>query len=225
MEELQELIGKLGSQPEVFVKSVFSHFSSSDDPFEIAWTKTQISDFDSAVKTLKMGLGYSFICHLYNTNGILNLEKNPYEMARMGIGLYGISEPQSLYLDPVLKLKTKISQIKHIKKGDGVGYSRAFIADRDMKIGVLAIGYADGLMRCYSKEGEVFVHGKRAKIVGNICMDMTMIDLTNIDSRENDEVEVFGSNIPVNEVARKMETISYEVFTRISDRVKRIYID
>ena len=223
--ELKLLIEKLVSQPEVIVSSVFSHLSSSDDPGEIEWTKEQKATFDQSSAILQTGLSYPFIRHLYNTNAILNLEENPYEMARMGIGLYGISEPQSPDLEAVLKLKTKIAQIKQIKTGESVGYSRAFRADKEMKIGVLAIGYADGLFRTYSKEGDVFVHGQRVPIVGNICMDMTMIDLTNIPAQEGDEVELFGDHIAVTEIADKTGTIPYEIFTRISDRVKRVYVD
>ena len=155
----------------------------------------------------------------------LHFKQNPYEMARMGIGLYGISDPQHSELEPVLKLKTKITQIRTIEKGESVGYSRAFIAKDPMRIGVLAIGYADGLMRSYSQPGSVFLKGQRAPIIGNICMDMTMIDLSQIDAKEGDDVEIFGDHISVQEVADKTGTIPYEIFTRISDRVKRVYLD
>ncbi|MCB0477220.1 MAG: bifunctional UDP-N-acetylmuramoyl-tripeptide:D-alanyl-D-alanine ligase/alanine racemase [Crocinitomicaceae bacterium] len=223
--DLKKVAEKIVSQPEVRVKSVFSHLSASDDPNEEEWTNKQRNIFDQAVGALENALGYGFLRHLYNSNAILHFKQNPYEMARMGIGLYGISDPQHSELEPVLKLKTKITQIRTIEKGESVGYSRAFIAKDPMRIGVLAIGYADGLMRSYSQPGSVFLKGQRAPIIGNICMDMTMIDLSQIDAKEGDDVEIFGDHISVQEVADKTGTIPYEIFTRISDRVKRVYLD
>ncbi len=223
--ELKLLLDKIASQPEVRVKSVFSHLSSSDDPSELNWSEQQEDRFDQACEEIRKGLGYDFIRHLYNTNAILHFQNHKYEMARMGIGLYGISEPQVQSLEAVLKLKTKISQVRKIQAGESVGYSRTFKAKKEMRIGVLAIGYADGLLRSYSSQGQVYVDGKLVPIVGNVCMDMTMIDLSDTNAAEGDDVEIFGDHISVTELADKTGTIPYEIFTRISDRVKRVYLD
>jgi alanine racemase len=145
-------------------------------------------------------------------------------MVRLGIGHYGISSIPNMKLKTVCSLKTIIIQKKHIPAGESIGYSRKGISSKERIIGILPIGYADGYDRKLGNGvGEVFVNGSKAKIVGNICMDLCMIDITDIKANEGDVVELFGENISIQEIAHKLNTITYEVLTGISRRVKRIY--
>jgi alanine racemase len=148
-------------------------------------------------------------------------------MVRLGIGVYGVSASgeEQRHLQQVSRLKTVISQIREVPAGDSIGYSRKFIAPEKMKIATIPVGYADGLRRSMSNgKGYVIIKGKKAPIVGNVCMDMTMVDITLIDCEEGEEVEVFGSQITLNEFALMCQTIPYEVLTSISQRVKRVYL-
>ena len=169
---------------------------------------------------------YSILRHILNSAGISRFRDAQFEMVRLGIGLYGVAsnEQEQSFLKNVSTLKTIISQIKKIPKGDSIGYGHKWIAPTDMISGTIPIGYADGLNRKMgNNKGEVFVNGKLAKIIGNICMDMCMIDLTNIPAKEGDNVIIFGSEIPISKFAKEMETIPYEVLTNVSRRVKRVY--
>ena len=164
--------------------------------------------------------------HILNSSGILRFPDAQMDMVRLGIGLYGIGtdEKEQQHLQNVSTLKTIISQIKNIQAGDTIGYSRKGKATKNMQIATVPIGYADGLSRKLSNgAGKMFVRGKEAAIVGNVCMDMCMIDVTNLGANENDEVIVFGENYTVSQIAKDIRTIPYEVLTNVSRRVKRVY--
>jgi alanine racemase len=175
---------------------------------------------------IKTACGYPVFSHLLNSAGISRFPDAQFDMVRLGIGLYGVgvdSEEQK-QLQNVSTLKTVISQIKHIPAGDTVGYNCNHLAARDMTIGVIPIGYADGLNRRFGNgRGSVIVNGMPAPVIGNVCMDMCMIDLTGVGAKENDEVIVFGDQQPITRVAEVLDTIPYEVLTNISRRVKRVY--
>jgi Alr-MurF fusion protein len=166
------------------------------------------------------------ILHILNSSGISNFSHAQYDMVRLGIGLYGISndENEQQYLENVGTLKSIISQMRTVKKGESVGYSRRFIASKKTTIATIPIGYADGISRGWGNElGYVTIKNKKAIIVGSICMDMLMVDVTDIDCNEGDTVIVFGQNPTVNFIAKSLNTISYEILTSISQRVKRVF--
>jgi Alr-MurF fusion protein len=223
--EMEELISTISSQPEVRIKSVFSHLAAADNPNEDIFTNKQLQQFDYCAHKLETGLGYTFLKHISNTSGIERFPQASYDMVRLGLGLYGLSDKLP-DLEPVSTLTTVISQIKRVKKGESVGYSRAEYALEDTTIGVIPVGYADGFLRRLSRgEGHVWVNGHLAPTIGNVCMDMTMINLNGIVAKEGDEVEIFGKNRPIAHLAQELDTISYEVMTSISQRVVRIYVE
>ncbi len=224
--DLNELIIKIKNNKKIKVQSVFSHLSSSDDLKESAFTRNQIEKFEKMSAKISTALAYPIVRHIANSAGIVNYPQAQFEMVRLGIGLYGVASDPSYQhqLIPVSTVKTTISQIKKIPAGDSIGYNRKEIAKQEMIIATVPIGYADGLSRKMSqRKGKMVVHGKLAPIVGNVCMDMTMIDITDIPCEEGDEVIVFGEGYPVTEYAKDMGTIPYEVLTSIAGRVKRVY--
>jgi Alr-MurF fusion protein len=223
--EMDELISAISSQPEVRVKSVFSHLAAADNQNEDVFTHKQLQQFDYCAQKLETGLGYVFLRHISNTAGIERFEQAQYDMVRLGLGLYGLSDTLT-NLEPVSTLTTVISQIKQLKKGESVGYSRAEYALEDTTIGIIPIGYADGFLRKLSKGvGHVWVNGRLAPTIGNVCMDMTMINLNGITAKEGDEVEIFGRNRAISDLANELDTINYEVMTSISQRVVRVYVE
>lgn len=225
--DLPKAIELIKTQPEVYIKSVFSHLSSADVETEKTFTLNQIEQFKQAKNLIEEQIPYPKIYHILNTAGIENYPENQFDMVRLGVGLYGIQTAfkNDNEIKPIATLKSAIIQIKKIENGDSVGYSRKFIANKPMIIGIVPVGYADGIRRALGNGNYAFyVNGKLAKTVGNICMDTCMIDLTNIRAQEGDEIEIFGPNLPIEELAKKMETIPYEVMTSISQRVKRVFI-
>ncbi|MDR1406185.1 MAG: bifunctional UDP-N-acetylmuramoyl-tripeptide:D-alanyl-D-alanine ligase/alanine racemase [Prevotellaceae bacterium] len=225
---LQELnhIKQAAGEPAIRIASVLSHLAASDNPQMDKFTHRQIATFRRMSHQLKTACGYPVCCHLANSAGIVRFPEAQFDMVRLGIGLYGIgaNEDEQLQLQNVSTLKTVISQVKQLDPGETVGYNRNHKVIRNMRIGILPIGYADGLPRKFGNgKGEVWVNGKPVPVIGNVCMDMCMIDLTGSDAQEHDEVIVFGDRRPVTEVARALETIPYEVFTGIAQRVKRVY--
>lgn len=224
--EVPELIQLLAQHPNIKVASIFTHLSGSDEAEHDNFSRQQVKSFMDAAAQISEGLGYTPILHVLNTPGILRFPEFQLNMVRLGIGLYGVDPTtQRNTLKPVNALKTLISQIRTVKAGETVGYGRKGKATRDVRIGTIAIGYADGYNRAFSGGvGEVLIHGKRAPVIGNVCMDMTMIDLTGIDAREGDEIIVFGEGLPVDEVAAKINTIPYEILTNTSERVKRVFV-
>ncbi|MEO5910645.1 MAG: bifunctional UDP-N-acetylmuramoyl-tripeptide:D-alanyl-D-alanine ligase/alanine racemase, partial [Pelobium sp.] len=222
-----EKLGDFLAKSEVLkVKSVFSHLAASDSDVHVDYTKQQFKTFDEGVKTLESKLNYSFMKHISNTSAITKWPEAQYDMVRLGIGLYGVESliAERNSLQNVATLKTTISQIKYLKKGDTVGYGRKGVMLRDGKIATVKIGYADGYARILGNGvGTMMINNQEVPTIGNICMDMTMLDLTDIEVKEDDEVIVFGAALSVYEVAEKMNTIPYEVLTNISQRVKRVY--
>ncbi len=225
--EIEELGELLRNQDSLNVVSVFSHLAGSDEASFDKTTEEQVAKFDSAASFIEQCLGKPVIKHILNSNGILRFPQYQFDMVRLGIALYGVSGNQKnrSELRPVSQLKTSISQIRKVPKGSGVGYSPKSLLDADKTIAVLSIGYADGLARKLGNGvAEFWVNGQRAKTVGNICMDMCMIDVTEIPCQEGDEVEIFGDHISLYEISERLETIPYEVLTRVSERVKRVTI-
>ncbi len=223
--QVDELIERLEKYEKIFVKSVFSHLSGSSDDIFDDFTHKQINIFKTVSDKLSVKLGYKFLRHILNSAGIERFSEYQFDMVRLGIGLYGISALDNNLLETISSLKTRIIQTFEVKKGETVGYSRTWKASKDSIIATLPIGYADGLNRRLSNGvGQVFVKNKLVPIVGNICMDLTMIDITGHDVHEGDEVIIFGDEITISQIAEKIGTIPYEVLTSISHRVKRVYV-
>ena len=224
--EIDDVIEKILNNPLIRIKSVFSHLAASDEPGEVAFTKKQISRFESMSSKIQNYFDHKIIRHISNSAAITRYPQAQFDMVRLGIGLYGVATDSEIKnkLRNVSRLKTSISQLKFVKKGETVGYGRAFEADTDMKIGIVPIGYADGLSRILSnKKGKLWVNGNAAPIVGNICMDMCMVDLNGLEVNEGDEVIVFDDQHNIEEMAKDLGTIPYEVLTNVSRRVKRVY--
>ena len=225
-EEIEELIERIKSNHHLQIASVFSHLAASEDKAYDDFTKEQIKNFDVMSKIICDEFDYKILRHILNSNGITRHTKFQFDMVRLGIGLYGIDSSLKVEgkLMNVSTLKTTISQIKHVKKGDTVGYGRVGKVSKDKTIATVGIGYADGLSRKLSnKVGRMLVNEKLVPVIGNVCMDMTMLDITGAEAKEGDEVIVFGANPTVEEVAEAAETIAYEMLTGISARVKRVY--
>lgn len=224
-DEMDKVANALANCPNLKVLSAFSHLVGSDEACHDDFTQIQLNRFDTACRQLKEYLGYGFIRHILNSAGIERFSQHQYEMVRLGIGLYGVSAIDNARLRNVTTLKSYISQIREINAGESVGYSRKTILKRKSRIAVVPIGYADGLDRRLSNGvGSVLVHGKPAPISGNVCMDICMIDVTDIpEAMTGDEVILFGDQNPVWEMADKIGTICYEILTSIGRRVKRIY--
>ncbi|MCR9181505.1 MAG: alanine racemase [Flavobacteriaceae bacterium] len=227
-EEASSITEILKQTTAVKVKSIFSHLAASEDVANKAFAERQIKLFQKTSDDLISELGYAPLRHTLNTSGILNFPEAQFDMVRSGIGLYGFGNDanENKNLEPVASLKTIISQIHHIKKGESVGYNFGFIAPKDSVTATLPLGHADGIHRGYGKgKGFVTIKGEKAPMIGNICMDMLMVDITDIDCNEGDEVLVFGKSTTAEEFAETINSISYEVITAISQRVKRIVID
>lgn len=225
-EEINELITKLNNNSLLYVQSVFSHLAASDKSEFDEFTHEQIEKFNNMADSIIELSSHKVLKHILNSAGISRFPNAHFDMVRLGIGLYGVAGApiDKGKISNVTRLKSIISKINHIKKSESISYNRSFIADKDMKIGVVSIGYADGLARNLSnKGGELWIKGKPAPIIGDICMDMCMVDLENIDAEEGDDVIVFDAKHTVDELAIKAETIPYELLSRISRRVKRVY--
>ncbi|MBV6643977.1 MAG: bifunctional UDP-N-acetylmuramoyl-tripeptide:D-alanyl-D-alanine ligase/alanine racemase [Cyclobacteriaceae bacterium] len=224
-QELDELVSLVNSASKLKIASIFTHFSSADDPGEDQFTRKQADLFDRCYDKIAGAIGYQPIKHAVNSVGIIRWPKYHFDMVRLGIGLYGFDSSSQRLLDPISSLKTHISQIKQVKKGESIGYSRSGKAQRDMELAVIPIGYADGYLRVFGNgQGKVNLHEQLVPTIGNICMDMTMIDVTGQEAKEGDLVEVFGHSPSIQDLAGWAETIPYEILTSISHRVKRVYI-
>ncbi len=224
--DLEELILVLRDTKSVLVKSIFSHLATSDDPQHRDFALQQIEAFESLSSALIRELDIEPIRHILNTSGITHFPEAQYDMVRLGIGLYGISNDPSEQpmLENVGTLKSVISQLHTIPPGDSVGYGRRFVAKRQSVIATIPIGYADGISRHWGNEkGYVVAHGHKALIVGSVCMDMLMVDVTDIPCREGDSVILLGEHPHATEMAKALDTIPYEILTSISQRVKRIF--
>lgn len=222
--EIPQLIERLHRQSAAIPRSVFSHLVGSDaerfDPF----TRKQIETFEKAAAELQSGFTHKILRHICNTAGIERYPGAQFDMVRLGIGLYGIDPFTNQMLHNVTTLKTTILQIHNVAKEETVGYSRKGILSRDSRIAAIPIGYADGLNRHLGNgNGYCLVNGQKAPYVGNICMDVCMIDVTDIECQEGDKAIIFGNNLPVTVLSDILDTIPYEILTSVSSRVKRIY--
>jgi len=219
------ILERLEETTSVKIKSMFSHLAASDDPSEREFTLRQINNFRVISEEMKEKLGYQPFIHQSNTSAILNYPEANFDLVRTGIGLYGYgnSEEEDKNLRPVAVLKTVISQIHKIAPEETVGYNRAYKAKRHEKTATLPIGHADGISRQLGNEkGHVIIKGLRAPIIGNVCMDMLMVNIADIDCQEGDEVIIIGEDQSAVALAETMESISYELLTAISQRVKRV---
>lgn len=226
-EELPLLMDKILAQDEVAIKSAFSHLATADCPDMNDYTELQLGRFKDYTDYLQSRYDRKILRHVLNSAGILRFPAHHYDMARLGIGLYGVNTlPPDMEapLAVVSSLKTIIISIRDWKKGETIGYGRRGVLERDSKIATIPIGYADGMNRHFGRGAiKVLVNGKEAPTIGNICMDACMIDVTGIECKVGDSVEIFGENMPVDRLADVLDTIPYEVLTSVSPRVKRIY--
>ena len=224
--DISELISILSNTKNIKIASILSHMATSDSQEHLEFSQFQIKLYDELSLKIINELKIKPIRHLLNTSGISNFPESQFDMVRLGIGLYGISNDKNeqRYLENVSTLKSIISQIRTIQKNDSVGYGRRFIADKTTKIATIPIGYADGISRSWGNGlGFVTINNKQATIVGSICMDMLMVDITDINCSEGDEVIIFGENPTVNFIADFLKTIPYEILTSVSQRVKRVF--
>ncbi|NHF58922.1 alanine racemase [Flavobacteriaceae bacterium TP-CH-4] len=225
--DVSHITEEISGGTELRIHSVFSHLAASEDLNEVDFTQKQIETFDKITTQIDHKLGYRPFRHLLNTSGIINYPEAQYDMVRSGIGLYGFGNEAQIdaELKPVATLKTIISQIHRIEPGESVGYNRAFFSNGYRTTATLPLGHADGIGRQYG-HGKTYVevNGQKAFIIGNVCMDMLMIDITGIDCKEGDEVIVFGKNPNADRFAATADTISYELLTGISQRVNRLFI-
>ncbi|MDR3061592.1 MAG: bifunctional UDP-N-acetylmuramoyl-tripeptide:D-alanyl-D-alanine ligase/alanine racemase [Dysgonamonadaceae bacterium] len=223
-EDIRELAGVLKSQQAIKVRSVFSHLAASDAPEYDNFTRLQMQKFAALSSELESLLVYPLMKHLLNSAGMERFPDFQQNMVRLGIGLYGISVVDPQLLKPVATLKTRILQIRTVKKGETVGYNRSGIIAWDSRIACLPIGYADGLDRRLGNGNMSFlIDGKLCPTIGNICMDICMVDVTETNAEEGDEATIFGKEISISLLAEKLGTIPYEILTSISPRVKRVY--
>lgn len=223
---IEELISNLKYNPSVRVQSILSHMATSDDMQHYDFAISQIQLFEKLSSKLIKELHINPVRHILNTSGISNFPNAQYNMVRLGIGLYGVSNDrmEQKYLENVGTLKSIISQVRIIPAGDSVGYGRRFMAEKETKIATIPIGYADGISRLWGNEaGYVLIKNQKAPIVGSVCMDMLMVNVTGIECKEGDSVIIFGESPTVTEMADVLKTIPYEILTSISQRVKRVF--
>lgn len=221
-----ENLGEYLAQSPLKVVSVFSHLASSEDPSQDAYTLEQAARFEAAVLQLQQNISYPFLKHIANSAAIVRHPQLQMDMVRLGIGLYGVEvETHALQLQPVATLRSTIAQIKKLKAGDTVSYNRRGQIKKDATIATVRIGYADGYSRRFGNGvGKMCIKGKLVPVVGTVCMDMTMVDVTDISNvKEGDEVVIFGKELPVQKMAAWIDTIPYEIMTSVSQRVKRVY--
>ena len=227
LSQAEPLAKHIASSTSFQIQSVFSHLAASEEPSQDAFTKQQAELFNKAIQIIQQYISYPFLKHISNSAAIVRHPQLQMDMVRLGIGLYGIEVDNDnlLELIPVATLRSTIAQLKPLKKGETVSYNRKGIVNRDSLIATIRIGYADGYSRQFGNGiGKMLVHGKLAPVIGTVCMDMTMLDVTDIgEVNEGDDVIIFGAQLPVQDVAQRIDTIPYEIMTSISQRVKRIY--
>ncbi len=227
--DIDELVTKINENPAIQIASIFSHLAASNQPEYDDFTKQQGLLFEQMIGKIMNALPYRPMRHLCNSAGIARFRDMQYDMVRLGIGLYGVDSNPAMQnkLRHISTLKTSIAQVRDIPAGDSIGYGHDTIAFQDMRIATLCIGYADGYPRSLGhSKAHVLIHGKPAKTMGSICMDMCMVDITGIpEAKEGDDAIIFGPELPVTELAKWAGTISYEIMTSISQRVKRVYVN
>jgi len=225
-DDIDMLSRLLPGQQHLKVISLFSHLSSSDDPVHDDFSHHQASLLVSAAGRLKEVLGYGFKLHLLNSSGISRFPQYQFDMARIGIGLYGIGSYSGVTLKHTGRFITSVSQVRVVPAGEPVSYGCRGASDHDREIAVIPVGYADGLRRELGEgRGSLIIKGRRVPITGSICMDMCMADVSGMNISPGDEVEVFGNIMTIEEIAALCNTIPYEILTSIPPRVKRIYIN
>lgn len=224
--DIPEILELVKNQQEIRVASVFSHIAASEDLNEKAFTLQQINNFKEVSAQLIGQLSHKPFRHMLNTSGIINYASEAqFDMVRLGIGMYGFAndDAETAKLKNVIALKSVISQIQTIEKGETVGYNRAFTATDNVKTATIPIGHADGISRQFGNGvGYVYINNQKAPIVGNVCMDMIMVNVTNINCQEGDEVLIFKDQMHIEDLAKRANTIPYELLTAISQRVKRV---
>ncbi len=224
IDDMPRLVEYLTHQNALIPRSIFSHFVGSDDDGFDDFSKLQYSLFTKGADAVQAAFSHHILRHICNSAAIEHFPEYQEDMCRLGIGLYGVNPRNNSIINNVATLKTTILQIRHVKAGESIGYSRRTILDKDSLIAAIPIGYADGLNRHLGNHhAYCLVNGKKAEYVGNVCMDVCMIDVTGIDCKEGDSVEIFGNNLPVTVLSDILDTIPYELLTGISNRVKRIY--
>jgi len=223
--DIPKIISELKETNHIKVQSIFSHLAASEDLEEQEFTINQLNNFAYVAQQFYKHLGYEPMLHILNTSGVVNYAQAQFDMVRIGIGMYGFGneEKETAQLKNTHNLKSIISQIHYIKPGETVGYNRAFVAKKASKSATIPVGHADGLSRKLgNKKGYVLINNQKAKIIGNVCMDMIMVDVTKIDCNEGDEVIVFNSQEMIEHITKVSETIVYETLTGISPRVKKV---
>ena len=224
VEDIDELIDHLVHQQAIIPRSVFSHFVGSDSDGFDDFSARQFALFEEGSRKLQSAFPHHILRHMDNSAGIEHFPERQMDMCRLGIGLSGVDPRDNRILHTVSTLKTTILQLRHVPKGETVGYSRKGKIERNSVIAAIPIGYADGLNRHLgNRHGYCLVNGQKAEYVGNICMDVAMIDVTDIPCKEGDQVEIFGEHLPVTQLSDELDTIPYEVLTGVSNRVKRVY--
>ncbi|HSJ68665.1 MAG TPA: bifunctional UDP-N-acetylmuramoyl-tripeptide:D-alanyl-D-alanine ligase/alanine racemase [Anditalea sp.] len=225
MEEMEEL-SKLIHRYNLHIQSLYTHLAGADEQIHEEYSIDQLENFILMSERISKTLGYTPLRHALNSAGIISYPQYQLDMVRLGIGLYGVevTGKEKKPLQPISTLKTTISQIKQLKRGQTIGYGRKGIMQTDGQVATISIGYADGYDRRFSNgKGSVLIHGQKAPVIGNVCMDMTMVDITGIEAKEGDEVIIYGEGISLKELASSIGTIPYELLTNISSRVKRVY--
>ncbi len=224
--EIDDLLEEIANSNEVEVKSVFSHLAGSEDPALDTFTFQQIEQIKKVREKFSIRLsGHHILYHILNSAGIERFPEAQFDMVRLGIGLHGITHQISTPLIPVSTFTSTITQTRRLEVGESVGYARKEMATTKMEIGIIPVGYADGLNRKLgNRNGFVFINNHRVPVIGDICMDMCMVDITGLNISEGDQVEIFGRNIRIQEISSVLDTIPYEVLTAISGRVKRVYV-
>ncbi len=226
--DLDELTSILQTQPEIKLQSVYSHLADADNTEDASFTLSQIKRFSAIIRYLDTVISYPFIKHLANSEAVGNFPSIHLDMVRLGIGMFGYSSnPQVQHsLQEVVSWKSVVTQVKSIQAGESVGYGCNFIAQKPIKIAVIPVGYADGFRRMLSNGvGSVVIQGEFCPVVGNVCMDMTMVEVTSVEVHEGDAVEIIGEHQSLSSYAQKMNTIPYEVLTSVSSRVHRVYVE
>ena len=224
-EDVEEAITKIKNCNRIKLLTLYSHLAATEDIQEIEFTISQIRLFKKISSYIKLKLAYNPILHMSNTSGIFNYPECEFDMVRSGIGLYGYNNHLNQELIPICTLKSVVSQIIEAKKGDSIGYNRAFICKKNIRVGVVPLGHADGISRSFSRKAHVMINSKPAQVIGNICMDVFMVDLEEINVKEGDEVIIFDKEKTVEDFAKNVGTISYEILTNLSQRIERKIIN
>ena len=222
--DVKSIISKIKKNTHLNLDSICSHLAASNSQDKINYTKNQISKFYSISKEFELFLGRKVNKHILNSNGVLNFSNNQMNSIRLGIGLYGSGDDKNL--KQISCFNSCITQIRNLKKGDFVGYGPSFFAKKEMRIAIIPVGYADGLNRRLSNNiGSVFINRQECPIIGEISMDSFAADVTKAEANEGDSVEIFGNQLSVSEIAQRINTIPYEIYSTLNRRIKRVYSD